>query len=152
MPPLFVVPPFTHGDSLGWVFGGGPRVPARIQGRVWRLPNGDLVLTLDPEAGWVWGELVDGPRPGAESLLRMLLGASARSLERLQTHARVGSRAVAVETWAGQPAALERMGALRLRSGEPGRLLRDPPLDGPPPPRKTGGAVRQPLPRRQKNG
>ena len=125
MRPLFGAPdPPADLPLFAWgplVEEGEEGTPAQVRGRLWRLPSGEIALTLDPRGAWIEGRIAPSPVPGHARVLAAFAGAGAHALAPLATRARVGMRAVAVVTWAGDEAILRRMGALPLRTRDPAR-------------------------------
>ncbi|MBN1334639.1 MAG: hypothetical protein JXB39_01630 [Deltaproteobacteria bacterium] len=111
--PLFAWGPFRDP--------GAPGTAAQVRGRLWRFPSGEIALALDPKGPWIEGEIVPPLDPGRARVLAALAGAGARDLAPRVTRARVGVRAVAVVTWAGDARRLRTMGALPLRLRDPDR-------------------------------
>jgi len=112
------LPLFAWGPLLEEGAGG---TPAQVRGRLWRLPCGEIALTLDPRGAWIEGRIAPPPDPGRARVLAALAGAGARALTPRATRARLGMRAVAVVTWAGDETVLRRLGALPLRTRDPAR-------------------------------
>lgn len=54
---LFVYGSLLSGGGTGFL-AGLDASPARVRGRLYRMPHGYPALVLDDEAGWVTGELV----------------------------------------------------------------------------------------------
>ncbi len=111
--PLFAWGPLAEAEPGG--------TPAQVRGRLWRFPSGEIALALDPRGPWIEGEVVASPDPGRGRVLAALAGAGAHGLSLRTAQARVGLRALAVVTWAGDAADLRRLGAMPLRTRDPAR-------------------------------
>jgi hypothetical protein len=80
------------------------------------MPCGDTLLELDPDAGWVDGEIVPRPTDARLHLLETLLGCRQRRISLAICPARTGNRAVNVAAFAASARDLERLGARAIRS------------------------------------
>jgi hypothetical protein len=115
--PLFAYGQILQGQPLAWAMGPTQPVQARLRGRLWRLPAGTVLLSLDPRAGWVLGELYTPPPTRAVSALPTLLGAPGLEPGFERARARVGMRALLVQAWAAPEDALRKAGARALKTG-----------------------------------
>ena len=134
MRPLFPAPPeqahlplIVYGDALrgaplGWIFQDAKPVTGQIQGRLWRMPSGALLLALDGPTRWIEGEIHAAPTARQRMLLASLLDGEDLGLSLLPTRARAEHRAVRVQTWAAPAAALRRQRAHALGTGRWRRL------------------------------
>ncbi len=116
--PLFVYGQLLSGASLGWVMAGSTPSPAQVRGWLWRLPAGQVLLSVDPRGVWVQGEVHDQPDPARLGMIADLLGVPGLELVPRTVRARVGMRALPVQVPAAAAESLERAGAHRLRSGD----------------------------------
>jgi gamma-glutamylcyclotransferase (GGCT)/AIG2-like uncharacterized protein YtfP len=115
--PLFAYGQLLQGQPLAWAMGRSIPVEAQLRGRLWRLPSGTVMLSLDPRAGWILGELHAGPGPQVLTVLPDLLGTHGLEPALRQARARVGMRAQLVQAWVASDDALRRVGAHPLKSG-----------------------------------
>jgi hypothetical protein len=115
--PLFAFGQLLSGQPLAWIFSGARPVEAQVRGRLWRLPSGAVLISLDPAAGWVLGEIYPQPPAQAMRLLPSLLSSLGISPGFEQVRARVDTRAPLVQVWAAPAHQLARMGAHQLKSG-----------------------------------
>lgn len=115
--PLFAYGQLLRGQPLAWAMGPSSPEQARLRGRLWRLPSGGVLLSLDPRAGWVLGELYSPPPSQALSVLPTLLAAPGIEPGLERARARVGMRALLVQAWAASEDQLRRAGAHPLKGG-----------------------------------
>ncbi len=107
-----------QGQPLAWVLPPAGMVSAKLQGRLWRMPSGSVLLSVEPGGAWVVGEL--HPNPAAASLRALpgLLTAPDVQPSFQKVRVRVGTRAQVVQVWAAPQAQLRRAGAHPLASGD----------------------------------
>ena len=124
--PVFAWGTLASGGPLSWALPVGPggqgRSPARVRGRLWRLPSGALALELDPHGTWVQGELGAPMEPERLRLVETLLGADSLGLVREVVPVLCQGRTVRAVTWGASPSSLRLMGATSLRTGDPARF------------------------------
>jgi len=115
---LFAYGQLLQGQPLAWVLPPAGMVSAKLQGRLWRMPSGAVLLSVEPRGAWVLGEL--HPHPAAASLRALpgLLAAPDVQPSFQQVRVRVGTRAQLVQVWAVPEAQLIRVGAHPLASGD----------------------------------
>jgi hypothetical protein len=115
---LFAYGQLLLGQPLAWAVTGPAPTPARLRGRLWRLPSGSVLLSLDPRGGWVHGELHSEPAPISLQAIPGLLACEGLEPSYQQVRARIGTRAQLVQVWAADPDRLARCGAHPLASGD----------------------------------
>lgn len=123
MYPIFVTGACLQGAPLAWLTQGSEVLSARIRGRLWRAPSGELLISLDSSRTWIHGELIGRPSPERLRLLETFLGGRRGILSLQKTRARVACSAVTVELWAADPERLRTIGAVPLRCGNPREIL-----------------------------
>lgn len=115
--PVFAYGQLLQGQPLAWPFAGSFPVAAQLRGRLWRLPSGTVLLSTDPTAGWVLGELHPQPRAATLRIVSDLLIAPEIEPAWVELRARVGTQAKLVQVWAAPAEQLRRVGAHPLRGG-----------------------------------
>jgi gamma-glutamylcyclotransferase (GGCT)/AIG2-like uncharacterized protein YtfP len=115
---MFAYGQLLQGQPLAWVLCGPAPTPARLRGRLWRLPSGSVLLSLDPRAGWVHGELHPEPAATALAAIPGLLACEGLEPSFQQVRVRIETRAQLVQTWAVGESQLRRCGAHPLASGD----------------------------------
>ena len=111
---LFVYGTLMEAEAQAGLLAGMRRVPARVQGRLFRMPAGYPALVLGPEA-WVHGELVDLTEPRRLPILDTYEGVEEGLYERVQVPVWIGLRTLDAWTWVMTDP--EGQGGIALPSG-----------------------------------
>jgi len=117
--PLFAYGELLQGRPLGWALPcDAPPVEAQVQGRLWRLASGSVLLSLEPGGAWVRGELHPRPQPSSLVSIPTLLTGPGLEPSFVQVRAKLGTRAQLVRAWAAPAEQLRKAGAHPLKSGD----------------------------------
>jgi gamma-glutamylcyclotransferase (GGCT)/AIG2-like uncharacterized protein YtfP len=118
MLPLFVYGTLLSSESQGWALAGHCLTPARLQGRLWRLPGGEPALELSRKHGWVVGELTDVGEQEELAFLEQLAAVHANGFSRRLVRVQLGIRAVRAQVWIADARHLRQLRASPLKTSD----------------------------------
>ena len=118
MLPLFVYGTLRASQSQGWALAGRLLTPARMQGRLWRLPGGEPVLEISRKHGWVVGELVDLQDQADLAFLEQIVAVQQHGLVSQAVRVQLGMRAVRAQVWCANERHLRQLHARPLKTSD----------------------------------